>query len=286
MTERPPRIPEEEALALWRRAAELQLLAERSATALPPTRAADDSGLSLEQVAAAAEGAGIGPDWVRLALAERRLPDADRIRPEDWRARWLRRLVSPVDAIQLSRRIAATPQRVLATFHAVATRAPFGLALENRVGDDPLRDAVMVYRTAAQTTSSPFTWAVEWADIRVVLITIRPDDDGTRILLRAPLFRRGINLALTGGATGVVGAGGAWTGSALGAGLSALGIAAGGVLAGVGAVVGGAAGVAAYRALYRSAVRSGEGALRGLMDAVALETEHHLDALTPETEAP
>jgi hypothetical protein len=114
------RIAEDEARRLWRRAAEMQVAEERALLAAGRTGPAGH-GLSLDQVSAAAEGAGIDPDFVRIALAEQRLPDADRIRRDAWTARWLRRILDDRDVIATTRIVAAPPDRVLAAFDATVT---------------------------------------------------------------------------------------------------------------------------------------------------------------------
>jgi hypothetical protein len=76
MTSNEDRIPEEEARAIWLRAAHLQAESERRAEERSrqlPIRVGDDAegeGLQLDDVRAAAEGAGIGPEFVQIALAE------------------------------------------------------------------------------------------------------------------------------------------------------------------------------------------------------------------------
>src|SRR5690606_2070034 len=142
---------------------------------------------------------------------------------------------------------------VLAAFRAVAERPPYGLRLEDGIGEDPVRDGVLIYRRAAQGPSA-FDSALELADARVVFVTVRAEGEGARVRVRAPLFRRGVNLTLSGVSAGVLGAGGSWGGWTLGGALAAvLGVASVAALvvpAGVGAVAGGALGLAGYRRLY------------------------------------
>ena len=71
------RIPEEAARAIWLRAAQLQAEAERRVEERSrqiPVRAGDDDsendGLQLDDIRAAAEEAGISPEFVQIALAE------------------------------------------------------------------------------------------------------------------------------------------------------------------------------------------------------------------------
>jgi hypothetical protein len=123
---------------------------------------------------------------------------------------------------------------------------------------------------------APFAGKLDLADVRVLIVTVRAAEQASRIRVRAPLYRRGINLVVTGASAGLGGAGGWWGGASLGGVIAgALGGAATALLAPAvfGAVAGGAAGLAAYRAVYRSVVRGGDAALRGLVDAVAARAE-------------
>lgn len=283
MTAGEPRISEQEARELWRRAAELQAADERKRATRRAAVPAAAEDLSLAHVAEAAEGAGIEPDYVRLALAERRLVDADHIRRDRWTARSLRFVVGETDAIDLSRVIAASPDRVLRAFQVVVSKPEFELIPEDSIGDDPLVDGVLVY--AIHSSSPSFHSHLSFADVRVVLVTVRADGNGARIRLRAPLFRRGLNLTVAGGLGGTGGALGAMGGGAAGGALAGwIGTASVAVLAApavVGALVGAAAGVVGFRKMYGSVARSGEGAMRRLLHAVAVEAAGPLPAGGP-----
>ncbi len=272
----PERMTDEEARELWRRAAELHAAADHSRARRQALMRAGERGLTLEDVSAAAEGAGIEPDYVRLALAERRLLDADAIRRDRWTARWLRRMVGDADTIQVSRIVQAEPARALEAFRAIAERPPYGLRLEDGIGEDPLRDGVLIYRRGAQVASA-FDGALELADVRVVFVTVRAEDDGARVRLHVPLFRRGVNLTVGGVSAGMLGAGASWGGWVLGgavaAALGVASVAALAVPAGIGAVAGSALGLGGFRRIYHGLVRRAEAALRGLLGAVALEAE-------------
>lgn len=56
--------------------------------------------------------------------------------------------------------------------------------------------------------SKPDPHALISADKNDLLFAIRPEGEGTRVRLRIPLFRRGVNLTLLGGASGLAGFGG------------------------------------------------------------------------------
>jgi hypothetical protein len=284
MTERPRRISEGEAAELWRRAAELQAQAELRAHALAPVDDEDDEGLSLEQVSAAAESAGIATDYVRVALAEGRLRDAGELRSARWSVRWARRLLDRVGAIEVSRVLPFPPERVFDAVRTVFPQAPFELVAEDSVGRDPLRDLVLVYRLGS-TTSSEFHSSLNWADVRVVLATVRAEGDGARLTVRAPLFRRGINVA----ATGTLGALGAFGGAALGSTVTALVTLAPALLVlpmAAGAAAGGAAGLGFYRGFYRWTRGGGETALTQLVQAVAMQAQPALPSPFAATDTP
>lgn len=265
-------LSEEQARELWRRAAELQSFAERdsaNARGLP----ASTEGLSLEQVAQAAEGAGIHPDYVRIAVAERHLVDADRIDRNLWSARWLRAILREPDTIELSQKTTASPEAALAALRNVVARPAFDLVLENVIGNDPIRDGVMVYRMGGTRTN--FQGEMNWSDARVFLFTIRPVNGGAELRVRAPLYRRGINLGLTGGLSGLLGWGGVAAGSAASSLLPAAFAASALALApvAIGGIAGATLGVTLYRSMYRSVYKAGTGALARLLKTIAMEAQ-------------
>lgn len=278
MLTREPRFEHDEARELWRRAAELQLAAEQESQKRAALTPPNPDGLSLEQVAEAASGAGIDPDYVVMAVAERHLPDSELIRRDRWTARWLRRLVRGVDEVQVSVTFEETPQSVLAAFRSVAATSAFEMEHEETLGDDPARDGVLVYRLAGTWgQSSKFHSEMELADARVLIVTIRPEGNGARLRIRVPMFRRGLNLALATGFTGGLGAGGSFGGAAAGGAIAGLvgtaSIALVAAPAVVGAALGGAVGLAGYRKLYHWARGMGDTALKRLVKAIRLEVQ-------------
>lgn len=275
MTRQVPQISDEEARRLWQRAAELQEEAERTASrALTATPG--ETRLSLDHVTQAAEGAGIHPDFVLMALAEQQLPDAPAIRREHWQARWLRRAVSEVDALEEVRTIPRPPGAVVPALKEVAARPAFNLLLENTVEPtDDLGDRVLVLRL--QGGASHFSSALNLADVRVLLVALRPVAEGTHVRIRAPLFRRGVNLGVAGVAATLGGTGGSWAGWTLaGIAAAAVGVTGGAALlipAGIGALAGGALGVGGFRSLYDGLARQGQAAISSFLTAVAVEVE-------------
>ncbi|MFW6085325.1 MAG: hypothetical protein ACODAA_08935 [Gemmatimonadota bacterium] len=280
------RVSDEEAREIWRRAVRLQGAAERAEARdeLPSSENApgahDPSALPVEQVVGAAKEAGISADHVLLALAERRLVDWEAIRPERWTTRWLRRLVGHADAVEVSRFVRASPVRVLDAVDGVTAAGEFELAAEGRYGEDPAQGIALVFRNAPPSTGSGpsgFHLALDVADARALIATIRAEGEGTRLRLRAPLYRRGLNLALAGGSAGLTGGGGAAGGVA--AGEAAAGLLGAASLAGVwsgaalGLILGGGVGVWGYRKLYSWGVGKGDAAVRRLASAIAMAAE-------------
>lgn len=276
MTRSRSQIGDDEAKRLWQRALELQDEAERSASSQSLVSQTGETRLSLEHVAQAAEGAGIHPDFVLMARAEDQLPDAGEIRRQNWRARWLRGAVSEVDAIEISRLVAGRPEAVVAAAKTIAAQPVFNMLLENTVGiaDDAV-DRILVFRL--QGGLGRFNSTLNFADVRVLLVTLRPVQEGTHLRIRAPLFRRGANLSIAGIATTLGGVGGTWSGwtiAALAAG--AAGVTAGSALlipAGLGALAGGAIGLGGFRSLYAGMVNEGRMAITTFLNSVALEVE-------------
>lgn len=228
----------------------------------------------------AAVEAGISADHVLLALAERRLADWDAIRPERWTTRWLRRLVGDADALEVSRFVDVSPSTVLAAIGRVTADGEFALTAEGRFGEDPAQGVALVLRSAPSSTGtrpSAFHTSLDLADGRAVIASIRAEDEGTRLRLRVPLYRRGLNLTLAGSSAGLAGGGGAAGGVAVGD--AAAGLFGAAALTGawsgavLGLLLGSGVGVWGYRRLYTWGVAKGETALRQLASAIATEAE-------------
>ncbi|HET9440989.1 MAG TPA: hypothetical protein VFO52_12495 [Longimicrobiales bacterium] len=267
-------VTEDQARELWRRAAEQQAAAERHREQLAPVEISAE-GLTLEQIAQAAEGAGIDPDYVRVSFAEQQLADGDRIDRNLWSARWLRAVMRQPDVIDAARIINAPPAAVLAALRTVTTRPSFEMIPETTVGEDPLRDGVLVYRLISKTDG--FHQTMNFSDARVFLFTIRAEGDGTRLRARVPLFRRGVNLSITGGLSGLMGWGGASLGAAA-TGLLPAAVGGAALVAAAPIVIGGLAGITAgmklYGKLYRSFYNSGSAGVTHLLHAIAVEAEN------------
>lgn len=243
MIERFERISDEQARALWQRAAQLQATAERNAQRALPGEATG-------------------------------LPDAHKVDTDRWTSRWLKALLREPDAMELVHTVDAPPAAVLGALRAVAARPSFDLMAESTVGEDPLNGAVLVYRVANDTSS--FQEELNWSDVRVLLFTIHAEGEHTVLRARVPLYRRGINLLLTGASASMLGTVGIKIGTALGGALPAV-ISGTGALAMLPAAIGGIAGVAlgigAYRAFYRWCYRGGRAGINQLLQAIATEAK-------------
>ncbi len=290
------RISEEEARALWRRAAELQAeaarrLEERSRQLAPrehPSDAPESEGYRLADVRAAAEGAGISPEFLDHAVAESRnraLVEGAPAQPSATAARFLGR---PPRTLEVSRVIHAPAEEVYAAMQRILPDRPFRLSLVDHHGADPIEGGMLVFRVPAYSYTATaadqsFAYEMTWADLKQLVFSLRRLDKSppaTELTVRAGLtssHRKG--LWVGGIFSGVVatlgGVGGAFASGAVAVGLGlggiALGAAAVGFLAG-GASSGGLA-MLGYRRLYRYALRRGRKAIRDLIGAIAVDTE-------------
>ncbi len=286
---REPRIADEEARAVWRRATEIQAERDRAALAAGPVAAerrlgpvAGETGLPLSQVVRAAEEAGIPRAAVLTAIAERRLADADELHGATDMARWMRLLVEDVAGVEVEEWISAPVGEVLSALDRIVARPDFPLVLEDAFGDDESGEAVRVYRLGSASALSgegELGGQLQLADARVVVAAVRPERGGTALLLRAPTYDRSMNVVL-GATTGALGGGG---GAAVGAGTveflaGLLGAGAiGGLWVALPAAVAAAGGVGiavkAFRGLQRWGFRKGKQGLVKLARAVRIEAE-------------
>ena len=296
MSQDETRISEEEARALWRRAAELQAdaarrLEERSRQLAPreqPSDTGEADGYRLADVRAAAKDAGISPEFLDHALVESRnravVEGAD-AQPSAMAARFLGQ---PPRAIEVSRVIHAPADEVYAAMQRVLPSRPFRLTLIDHHGADPTDGGVLVFKVPAfsyTTTASDqsFAYEMNWADLRQLHFSLRrldTDPPTTELIVQGSLIHsHKLNMWVGGGLSGIVaalgGVGGAFAGivaaTALGIGGLAVGAAAVGFLSG-GASFGGLA-MLGYRRLYRYALRRGEKAIRNLLGAIAVDIE-------------
>lgn len=278
MTDKLTRVPEPKARALWERAIELQQSAERKPGTRRQFAAPDAGGYTLEQIVASAEDAGVDSEFIRLAVAEARLPHGDSGNPGHWTARVMRRVTGAPDALEVTGTIGAPPDRAIPAFQRVLSQPEYRLVLADRVGPDPPLEGVLVYRIDTPAFGGgSFHGAMTVADAKILFVTAREDGGRTVLQFRLPHFEHGANLVLTGLFSAGLGTTGAYGGTAAGTSLAGLlGTASVAAMAGpaaAGAVIGGALGVAGFRSLNRWGRRKGRTALQQLLHAVQLEAD-------------
>lgn len=288
------RLSDEEAAALWQRAAQLQADAMRRTDggALPGAGTSDGAadaaprtGYSLDEVRAAAAEAGISAPYVALALEELRAAPAV---TAGWQARQAPRLLGATPAYLAATRVVdLPPAEALAEAGRVLQAPPFGLRYRDTVGPHPLEGGVVVFELPGPV----ITGGLErlpgqdaWYNLRGVLeaetvrLTARPapgDARRTEVTLHADLrpgLRRNVNMGLgIGGMAGAVAALPTFAaGAALAGGPGGLAAAAGGALAALvaGLPLGTWLGARAYGAWYRSFARKAERELADTLRAV------------------
>ncbi len=296
MSQDDPRISEEKARALWRRAAELQAeaarrLEERSRQLAPRGQAADKGeaeGYRLTDVRAAAEEAGISPEFVDHALAEARSRasvEGAQARPSAMAARFLGH---PPATLEVSRVIHAPAEEVYAAMQRILPRRPFRLSLTDHYGADPLDGGVLAFNVPAYSytaalTDQSFAYEMAWAELKQLLFSLRrldTDPPATELTVQASLTRSQKHSMWVGGAiSGVVasfsGIVGGFAGTAVGTALGLGGLAAGTAVAGFLAGAAGVGGLAmlGWRRVYRYALRRGEKAIRNLIGSIAVDIE-------------
>lgn len=286
------RISEDEARALWRRAAELQAeaarrLEERSQQLAPREHSADQAevgGYRLEDVRAAAEGAGISSEFLERALVESRnraLVQGARARPSPMAARFLGH---PPLTLEDSRVIRAPADEVYAAMQRILPGRPFRLSLIDHHGADPLDGGVLVFKVPAYsytaiTADQSFAYEMAMADVKQLLFSLRrleTDPPATELTVQASLTHsHKLTLWVGGSISGVLaslsGVGGGFVGAAAGAALGIGGLAA--AAAAGGFLAGGAAAMLGWRALYRYGLRRGKKAIRNLIGSIAVDIE-------------
>ena len=289
-------ISEEQARALWRRAAELQAeaarrLEERSQQLAPRGHSADPvevEGYRLADVRAAAEDAGISAEFLDRALVESRngaLGEGVEERPSAMAARFLGQ---PPHSLEVSRVIHAPAEEVYAAMQRVLPARPFRLNLIDHHGADPLDGGVLVFKVpaysyTAATADQSFAYEMAWIDLKQLLFSLRrldTDPPATELTVQGSLTHsHKLNMWVGGGISGVLallsGVGGAFAGGAAGVALGIGGLTAGAAVAGFlagGVGVGGLA-MLGWRGVYRYALRRGEKAIRNLIGSIAVDIE-------------
>ena len=221
MSQDETRISEEEARALWHRAAELQAeaarrLEERSRLLAPqgrPSDTAEVEGYRLADVRAAAEEAGISPAFVDHALVEARnraLAEGGQARPSRMAARFLGQ---PPRALEVSRVIHAPAEEVYRAMQRILPERPFHLSLVDQHGGGPLDGGVLVFNVPAYSYSTTpgdqsFAYEMAWVDLKQLLFSLRrvdTDPPETELTVRGSwVHSHKLNLWVGGGFSALV----------------------------------------------------------------------------------
>ncbi|HPF61324.1 MAG TPA: serine/threonine-protein kinase [Gemmatimonadales bacterium] len=282
-------LDEATAKAIWLRAAQLQAdasrrvrertaQAEEFATGLHS--AVPTTGYRLDDVEAAAVEAGIGEEFVQLALAE--LPDDEAQLParlETRESRFQRLVLGNVEhSMRVSRVIPASPRALLEAIGRIFPAHPNGLMFRDTVGGHPLDGGVLTF-TAKPISSGDYVAASGLSTLRYYLtvidayllrVTLHPisgDPRRCELVITTDL-RPGMNKnAKVGfGIGAAMGGGGAAVGIALAAAKGAALLAA---PVGIGALaVVGAGMLGVYRWGYRWGLNKARKELEGLIDQV------------------
>ena len=273
MTDR--NLSEEQARALWQRAAELQAesLVARDQMALSPPEAAEADAEAMDPatgyppavVKRAAVEAGISAEFVDRALAELG-PDLE---PEGTVDRLADRLLGEGPRwTSVSRVMDATPAEVYASMQRVLVRSPYHLDLADIRGGDPTQGGTLVFEVPTMSgiggnTNKAMMDIRHWADMKELhfrITEIPPETDGgevrTEVTIGAPLAHsRRINF---------------WASSGVG---TALGLAAG--------LVGGAVAVSTMAPIVGAEIWMALGLVAGSGGGTALGTWRGWRALYP-----
>lgn len=234
-------ISEQQAEAVWKRAAQLQAEAatrlEREArdaaqralsaegiTADEPTSALPTRSYKVRDVEAAAVEAGISQRFVALALSE--LPDQSDVAlaPLDVNSSTERVGVALLGKIQrslsVSRVVRAPARDVLKAIGRTFQANPYRMTLRDQLGPHPLDGGIMVFKMPAidgsGQVSYPFMWLVYGLGAKELRVTLRPLEAGATEVTAVADLRPGITANV-------------W-GYGIGAGLASAGMGAGAVV--------------------------------------------------------
>lgn len=283
-----PRYTEEQAAAIWRRAARLQMeaaqrLEERSRSLVVRAPGEDQTrtGGSLRQsdVEAAAQEAGISAEYVQLAQAELQAQAGSGDVLEGWEDRAATRFLRTGErSIELSRLVAAPAAAVIAAMQRVFPAHPYYLALRDVVGGDPTDGGVLVFSMPAYNMSTSYSSQLALhaaaVDLKQVLVRVLPGaGEGTCELVLTGDMHFGVRRNWRVGATlsGVVGTFGGGVGAAVA--VKAFAVAGGLVLlpaVGAFAAVAGL-GALGYGAAYRYYLRKLTDDLEELLQRVSVD---------------
>jgi predicted Ser/Thr protein kinase len=285
-------IPEEQAQALWLRAAQLQADAatrleqrSRQGTGLTGvTTALTTGGYRLRDVEAAAQEVGISPEFVALALAEQAGPRTRAVAPvaSDRQDRAFTTFLGTSErSFSVSRVIRGSSKVVLEAIGRVMPGRPYLMSFKDTVGGHPLDGGVLVFTVPRMMTGvatlttelyTPFTYRMYQLEVFQLNITLRPVQGSASGACEVTVYgdlRPGLRKNLTANKwiAGSIGAAGAFVGGAAGATGLALGALAFLPAIGAAALLGGGS-LAAYRWSYRHALRKGIEEIEGMLGAL------------------
>lgn len=290
-----PKLTEDEARALWERAARLQ--AEASARELSAP-AADDSSkqeetrsgdYSVEVVRRAAEEAGIAREFVDRALQERTF-EGEATGVVD---RWADRLLGEGSRIsRVTGVVEGSVEEVFESLRRVLPNAPFGFSLSGTRGGAPLEGGTLVFEvpyygsagSGVAQPSGPVMDIRHWADLKEVFVRLAPVpvEEGkkprtelqvwasTAHARRTNFWVGGVAAAVVGiaaGAAGFLVTGGALELAAASEVLIQLGA---GTASGLTGLLGTARG---WRPVYRYGQKKGQGGMQRIIDAVRVDLQ-------------
>lgn len=283
-------ISSDDAMAVWRRAAELQAEAAarlesrlrtqnetRSTMVADGTASIPTDAYRLRDVEAAAAEVGISQRYVALALAELKAsPNAlQRAQPvAEWKERLSMRLLGSTQrTLAVSRVIRSSPRVVLQAVGRTLPSSPWSLTLRDTLGGHPLDGGVLVFDVPALMENN-YQWSytrygVYISELRVSLAAVPSDAKACEVTMQADLRDGfGTNLAAYSAIAGGGGTVGAVVGAAIAkkallmAGVALFGPAMGGaLLLGVGVL-------AAAGPLYRWGLRKAEQEMASSLAAV------------------
>ena len=273
----------DQAQAIWLRAAQLQAdastrLQERYRQPEAAVGPLPSGGYRLHDVEQAAAEAGIGAEFVAMALAEQPTGVADVNAGLSARGdkRLTRMLGTPERSLTASRVIQASPKDVLEAIGRTFTAPAYALSLRDTAGGHPLDGGIMVFRVpmlrdfqAYLRPSAVFSQRLtqlEIESLRVVLKPVGSTAHACEVTISGDL-RRGLRKAWTidKWMSGAAGLAGVSAGTA--AGIIPLGVLAF-IPAAVGAVALGGLTLGLVRVGYRFALRKGQEQLNNLLEAV------------------
>ncbi len=195
---------------MWHRAAELQAeaalrLEERSRELVPAEEddAVAGAGFAIDNVRAAAVEAGISPEFVDRALAERAATGA--LVPKTKKGLLHRLFVGDIpDSVEVSRVIGGSPAVVYDAMQRIFPKKPYSLVLSDTQGEDPLSGAVLVFDVPkfTQFGDSAFSYEMAHGGFSRFFVTLHPlahDPPNCELAIRSPLGASKRTAAIVGG---------------------------------------------------------------------------------------